>query len=83
VIVEIQAYYGENLVQKYEWVRNVGNFMVLFWTDIVTIFVILESLYFRLSVSMLAFLVVYMVFYFSLFDRLGQLFNSSGYYALL
>jgi hypothetical protein len=74
VIGEVQAYYKEDLVRKYAWVRSIGDFFLLFWTDIVTIFVILECLYFRVSVSMLCFLAVYLVFYFSLFDRLGSLF---------
>jgi len=32
---------------------------------------------------MLCFLAVYLVFYFTLFDRLGSLFQVSGYYELI
>lgn len=76
MITDIQNYYHENLIKKYEWLRKVGAFFVQFWTDIVTIFVIIECLFFRVSVSMLLFLIVYMVFYYILFDRLGNLFRS-------
>ena len=70
-------------MKKYGWVRNIGSFLVLFWTDMVTIFVILECLFFRLSVTMLLFLVVYMVFYFSFFDKLGKMLHDSGYNKLI
>lgn len=29
---------------------------------------------------MLLFLIIYMIFYFTLFDKLGNLFKNSGYY---
>lgn len=80
MISSIQTYYNEDLVAKYQWIRSLGQFLVYLWTDIVSIFVIISCLFFRVSVSMLLFLILYMVFYFKLFDRLGNLFRSSGYY---
>ena len=49
----------------------------------VAIFVILECLFFRVSISMLLFLIIYMVFYFSLFNRMGNLLKNSGYYGFI
>lgn len=48
-------------------------------TDLVAIFVIIESLYFRLSISMLLFLLVYLIYYFTLFDNIGSIYNASRF----
>lgn len=48
-------------------------------TDLVAIFVIVECLYFRLSLSMLLFLIVYLVYYFTLFDNIGSVYASSNF----
>lgn len=48
-------------------------------TDLVGIFVIIECLYFRLSVSMFLFLLVYLVYYFTLFDNIGSIYASSQF----
>lgn len=74
-----KLFYSENLVVKYKWVRSVGNFLRLFLTDLVAIFVIIECLYFRLSVSMYLFLLVYLVYYFVLFDNIGSIYDSSNF----
>lgn len=68
------------MVRKYAWIRKIGTFLVYFGTDMVSIFVIISCLYFRVALSMLIFLFLYMIFYFTLFDQLGTLFRSSGYY---
>jgi ABC-type multidrug transport system fused ATPase/permease subunit len=51
----------------------------MFLTDLVAIFVIIECLYFRLSLSMFLFLLVYLVYYFALFDNIGTIYNSSQF----
>ena len=68
---------------KYKWVRSFGNFLRLFLTDLVAIFVIIECLYFRLSVSMYLFLLVYLVYYFVLFDNIGSIYDSSNFSAMV
>lgn len=57
--------------------------MRLFLTDLVAIFVIIECLYFRLSVSMYLFLLVYLVYYFVLFDNIGSIYDSSNFSAMV
>lgn len=79
MIESTRRFYAENLVRKYSWVRSVGNFLQMFLTDLVAVFVIVESLYFRLSISMFLFLLVYMIYYFVLFDSIGSIYEASNF----
>lgn len=65
--------YETILWKKYKWWFEICRFLSIFSTDLITIFVLVCCLNFRLAVSMFYFLILYMVYYFVLFDRIGML----------
>lgn len=69
--------YDNVLWKKYTWWYKFCRVTSLLSTDIITIFVLVCCLNFRLSVSMFYFLFLYMIYYFVLFDRIGELMESS------
>lgn len=56
-----------DLFAKYSLLRNLWNMLQFFFMDISLLFVILCSLYFRLSISMWAFLGIYLTYYLIVF----------------
>jgi hypothetical protein len=72
VIEATKTYYNADMVKKYKWLRLVCRFLSYIIVDAVSIVVLVCCLYFRLSVSMFIYLVVYLIFYYFLFDRIGS-----------
>ncbi len=79
VIEATKTYYQTDMVRKYVWLKYVCKFFSFIIVDAVSIIVLVSCLYFRLSVSMFLFLVVYLIFYYFLFDRIGKYMGQVNY----
>ena len=72
VVQLTQKFYNTNLWEKYPAFSSFSYVLALTITDITAFLVLVFCLYFRLSVSMFFFLVVYMGYYYQLFDQIGK-----------
>ena len=80
VILLTKKLYLTNLWKKYSWWAYLSRVLSLIITDVAVVIVLVCCLYFRLAVSMLVFLAVYLIYYFSLFDRVGTFMEEVEFY---
>ena len=80
VILLTKRFYATNLWKKYTWWAYFCRVLSIFITDIALIIVLICCLYFRLAISMLIFLAVYLIYYFFLFDKIGTFLESVEFY---
>lgn len=52
---------------RYDYMRKLWELLIFFFMDISLLFVILCAVFYRLSVSMLLYLVIYLTYYFIVF----------------
>jgi len=67
------------MAKKYIWLKYMCKFFSFIIVDAVSIVVLVCCLYFRLCVSMFAFLILYLIFYYFLFARIGRYLNQVNY----
>ena len=73
VIESTQLSYMVNMPQKYKWVEYVAMFFTTFMTGITLIVVIICCIRFRLAVTMLFFLVIYLTYFYGLISEASGL----------
>jgi hypothetical protein len=67
------------MLKKYPWMRYLSKALSFVIVDAVSVVVLVCCLYFRLAVSMFCYLLLYLVFYYFLFDRIGRYMMRVGY----
>lgn len=69
-----------DMFARYDFMRKSWELLIFFFMDISLLFVILCAVYYRLSVSMFIYLVIYLTYYFVVFHEIHNAYSDNQFY---